>query len=48
VLFRSPNAIVHYNWLRERSCVVANPERVRHFRLGDNYSHQRLEELREA
>jgi prophage antirepressor-like protein len=48
ILAETPNAIVHYNWLRERGCVVANPDSVRHFRLGENYTHQRLMELREA
>ena len=48
VLAETPNAIVHYNWLRERRCVVANPDRVRHFRLGEHYTHQRLMELQEA
>ena len=48
VLAETPNAIVHYNWLRERGCIVANPERVRHFRLGEHYTHQRLMELQEA
>jgi len=45
VLAETPNAIVHYNWLRERGCIVANPDRVRHFMLGENYSHQRLAEF---
>ena len=48
VLAETPNAIVHYNFLRERGCIVANPDRVRHFRLGENYTHQRLMELEEA
>ena len=48
VLAEAPNAIVHYNWLRERGCIVANPERVRHFKLGKDYTHQRLMELQEA
>ena len=48
VLAETPNAIVHFNWLRERGCIVANPVRVRHFRLNENYTHQRLVELREA
>ena len=34
VLGETPNAIVHYNWLRERGLIVVNPDRVRHFRLG--------------
>ena len=48
VLAETPNAIVHYNWLRERGCIVANPDRVRHFMLGENYTHQRLIELEEV
>lgn len=48
VLAETPNAIVHYNWLRERGCIVANPNRVRHFMLGENYTHQRLMELQKA
>ena len=36
VLAETPNAIVHYNWLRQRGCIIANPERVRHFRLGEH------------
>ena len=48
VLAETPNAIVHYNWLRERGCIVANPDRVRHFKLGKDYTHQRLMELQEA
>lgn len=48
VLAETPNAIVHYNWLRERGCIVSNPNRVRHFMLGENYTHQRLMELQEA
>ena len=48
VLAETPNAIVHYNWLRERGCIVANPDRVRHFKLGENYSHQRLIEFQDV
>ena len=48
VLAETPNAIVHYNWLRERRCIKANPDRVRHFRLGENYTHARLMELQEV
>ena len=48
VLAETPNAIVHYNWLRKRGCIIVNPVRVRHFQLGENYTHQRLIELREA
>ena len=39
---------VYYNWLRERGCIVVNPDRARHFGLGESYSHQRLMELQEA
>ena len=39
VLAETPNAIVHYNWLRERGCIIANPDPVRHFRLGEHYTH---------
>ena len=45
VLAETPNAIVHYNWLREQGCIVINPSRTRHFMLGGNYTHQRLIEL---
>ena len=48
VLGETLNAIICYNWLRERGCIVANPDRVRDFRLGENYSHQRLIELQDA
>ena len=48
VLAETPNAIVHFNWLRERGCIIVNPVRVRHFQLNENYTHQRLVELREA
>ena len=40
--------IIYYNWLRERGCIVANPDRLRHFRLGENHLHQRLIELQDA
>lgn len=46
VLAETPNAIIHYNWLRERGCIITNPDKVRHFRLGENYTQQRLLELR--
>ena len=42
VLAETPNAICHYNWLRERGCIEVNPDRVRHFRLGRNLTHQDL------
>ena len=29
VLAETPKAIVHYSWLRERGCIITNPERVR-------------------
>lgn len=45
ILAETPNAIVHYNWLRERGFIEINPDRSRHFRLGQNYTHQRLLEL---
>ena len=46
VLSETPNSVIY--WLRERGCIVVNPGRVRHFRLGENYSHQRLIELQDA
>ena len=48
VLAETPNAFVHYNWLRERVCIIANPDRVRHFRLGEHYTHRQLMELQEV
>ena len=39
VLAETPKAIVHYNWLREQGCIIANPDPVRHFRLGEHYTH---------
>ena len=48
VLAETPNAIIHYNWLRERGCIEINPCRVRHFRLGEQYTHQQLLQLEEA
>ena len=48
VLAETPNAIVHYNWLREQGCIIANPERVRHFRLGQHYTYCQLMELQEV
>ena len=47
VLAETPNAICHYNWLRERGCIIVNPDRVRHFRLG-TMTHQQLLYLEEA
>ena len=48
VLAETPNSSVHYNWLRERSCIIANPDRVRHFRLGEHYTHRQLTALQEV
>ena len=48
VLAETPNSIVHYNWLRERSCIIANSDRVRHFRLGEHYTHRQLMALQEV
>ena len=48
VLAETLNAIVHYNWLREQGCIIANPDRVRHFRLGEHYTHKQLMELQEV
>ena len=48
VLDETPNAIVHYNWLRERGCIIANPDCVRHFRLGEHYTHKQLMKLQEV
>ena len=48
VLAETPNATVHYNWLRERGCIIANPDRVRHFKLGQHYTHKQLMELQEV
>ena len=45
VLAETPNTIVHYNWLCEQGCIILNPERVRHFRLGEHYTHCQLMEL---
>ena len=47
VLAETGNSIVHYNWLRERGCIIVNPDRVRHFRLG-TMTHQQLLYLEEA
>ena len=48
VLAETPNAIVHYNFLRERGCIIVNQERVRYFRLGEHYTHHQLMELQEV
>ena len=48
VLAETPNAIVHYNWLRERGCIIVNPERVRYFRLDEHYTHRQLMEQQEV
>ena len=45
VLAETPNATVHYNWLRERGCIIANPAHVRHFRLGEHYTGRCLMDL---
>ena len=45
VLAETPNAIVHYKWLREWGCIIANLERVRHFKLGQHYTHKQLMKL---
>ena len=39
---------IYYNWLRDQGRIVANPDKVRHFRVGENYSNQRLIELQDA
>ena len=48
VLAATPNAIVQYNFLREQGCIIANPDRVRHFRLGEHCTHKQLMELQEV
>ena len=48
VLAETPNAIVHYKWLREQGCIIVNPERVRHIRLDEYYTHCQLMELQEV
>ena len=48
VLAETPNAIAHYNFLRERGCIEVNPDRVRHFRLGRNLRHQDLLGIQDA
>ena len=48
VLAETGNSIVHYNYLRERGCIEVNPDRVRHFRLGRNLTHQDLLGIQEA
>ena len=48
VLAETPNAICHYNYLRERGCIEVNPDRVRHFRLGRNLRHQDLLGIQDA
>ena len=48
VLAETPNAICHYNYLRERGCIEVNPDRVRHFRLGRNLTHQDLLGIQDA
>ena len=48
VLAETPNAIVQYNFLRERGCIIASPDRVRHFKLGQHYTHKQLMALQEV
>ena len=48
VLAETPNAIIQYNFLRERGCIIANPERVRHFKLGQHCTHKQLMKLKEV
>ena len=48
VLAETGNAIVHYNYLRERGCIEVNSGRVRHFRLGRNLRHQDLLGIQEV
>ena len=48
VLAETPNAILQSNFLRERGSIIANPERVRHFKLGHHYTHKQLMELQEV
>ena len=48
VLVETLNVIVLYNWLREQGCIIPNPDHVRHFKLGENYTHQNLMELDEG
>ena len=43
----TPNSIIHYNWLEQHGLIIKNPDRVRHFRLGVNTTHEQLQELRE-
>ena len=44
----TPNAIIHYNFLKEIGCIIPDPERPRHFRLGRNMTHQQLLQLQDA
>ena len=48
VLAETPNAIVQYNFLRERGRIIANPDRVGHFKLGQHYTHKQLMALQEV
>ena len=48
VLAETRNAIVQYNFLRERGCIIANPERARHFKLGQHYTYKQLMALQEV
>ena len=44
----TPNAIVHYNWLKESGYIIPDPTRPRHFRLGRNMLHQELLGIQDA
>ena len=48
VLAETLNAIVQYNFLREWGCIIAKPDRVRHFRLGEQYTHKQLMKLQKV
>ena len=48
VLLETPNAIVQCNFLRERGCIITNPDRVRHFKLRQHYTHTQLMALQEV
>ena len=44
----TPNAIVHYNWLKEVGYIIPDPTRPRHFKLGRNMVHQELLGIQDA
>ena len=48
VLAETLNAIIHYNWLLGRGCIIANPDSVRYFKLGQHYTHKQLMALQEV